>query len=177
MPRLTCRPEVVALVPERLARGADAFPLDRSGDEVTLAVARPLSEEERDKLRFILDCEIREEIHPIEAIRRALDDHYGEVNEIDVLLFYYPGSARILDDGTIEIGASGWESGQGQQMHWSGRETFFPDDPDHGLWRWVIAQGDRFSWVISHPRGNRLARLIRGATDLDAIREAYRREA
>jgi hypothetical protein len=27
-PKLTCRPEVVALVPERLAREADAFPID-----------------------------------------------------------------------------------------------------------------------------------------------------
>src|SRR3954470_5623143 len=65
------------------------------------------------ELRFIFDCEIREEIYPIEAIRRVLDDHYGEAKGIEVLLFYYPGSARILDDGTIAMGVSGWESGQG----------------------------------------------------------------
>src|SRR5689334_1524969 len=174
-PRLTCRPEVAALVPERLAREADAFPVDRSGNVITFAVARPLSKEERGKLRFILNCEIREEFYPIEAIRRALDDHYGEANEIEVLLFYYPGSARFLDDDTIEMGVSGWESGQGQQMQFSGWRSFSPDHPDHGLWRWVISQGNRFSWVISHLQGERFAQMVR-ATGLDAIREAYRRE-
>src|SRR3954469_16954082 len=109
-PKLTCRPDVLARVPELLVREADAFPLDRSSNEMTFAVARPLSEEERGKLGFVLNCEIREENYPLEAIRRALDDHYGAANPIERLVFYYPGSARILDDGTIAMGASGWDS-------------------------------------------------------------------
>jgi hypothetical protein len=128
--KLTYRPEVAALVPERLARENDSFPLERSGNEMTFAVARPLSGEVLEKLEFVLNCEIREEVYPIEAIRRALDDHYGVANPIEVLDFYRPESARILDDGTIEMGASGWETGQGLQTQWSGSRSFSPDDPD-----------------------------------------------
>jgi hypothetical protein len=175
-PKLTCRPDVVARVPERLVRELNAFPLDRSGNEMIFAVARPLSEEERGELGFVLNCEILEEIYPLEAIRTALDDHYGEANPIERLVNYYPGSARILDDGAIEMGASGWDSGQGQEMQWSGCRSFSPGDPDYGLWRWVISQGNRFSWVITHPFEDGPA-LKAGATGLDAVREAYRREA
>jgi len=142
---------------------------------MTFAVARPLSEEERGKLGFILNCEIREEIYPIEAIRTALDDHYGEANPIERLVNYYPGPARILEDGTIEMGASGWDSGQGQETQWSGCRSFSLADPDYGLWRWIISQGSRFSWGISHLVEDGPA-LKAGATDLDAVRKAHRRE-
>lgn len=177
--KLTFRPEVVALVPEYLAREADALPITRSRNEVTIAVAHTLSKEMRAKLRFILDCEICEEIHPIEAIRKAIDDHYGLANDTDEFRFYYPGTATILDDGTITMGASGYGSKQGMTQ-WSGWKSFPPDDPDYGLWRWVISQGARFSWVVSssleYPSEEWLDKANR-PTDLGVVRKVYQREA
>jgi hypothetical protein len=77
------------------------------------------------------------------------------------------------------MGASGWETGQGLQTQWSGWRSFSPDDPDYGLWRWVTSQGARFPWVGSHaiegPLEEWPAQMSR-PTDLDSIREAYRRE-
>ena len=161
MPCLTCRPEIAALVPEALAREAGAFPLDFSDDVFTFAAGGPLPDDIEEKLRFVLGREIQVVIHPEEAIRQALDDCYGVGNEVEVSLFYFRECARILDSGEIEISVSGWESGQGRIGHWTGWESFAPDNPDYPLWTWILAQGERFPKII-------------GPTELEAIREAFR---
>jgi hypothetical protein len=145
---LTCRPEIAELLPEALAREAGVFPIDLSEDTFVLAAAGPLSDEVCDTLRFVLGREIRIVVKPDEAIRKALDDCYGADNAVEVSLFYSRKSARILDTGAVEISVSGWESGQGRSTHWTGWESFTPDDCDYALWAWVLTQGDRFPDII-----------------------------
>jgi hypothetical protein len=164
MPKLDCPPDILALVPEALAREACVFPLEDSGDVITLAVEAPLSDEVYDKLRFFTKREIREVIYSIEAIRNALYDHYGDEIEEEVSLYYYRESARTLDDDSIEMHISGYSCGRGWNTHLSGWKIILTDDPDYGLWRWIISQADRFGKII-------------GPSDLEAIRREFRRDS
>jgi Type II secretion system (T2SS), protein E, N-terminal domain len=158
---LHCPADVAALVPEALAREVEFFPLEHSGGVITVAVAVPLSDEARDKLRFVLDQEIREVLHPAEVIRRSLDGLYGEWVGGEESIYYWREWRNVLDDGTIVMKARGYDQ---FGAHWTGWAEITPDGPDFGLWTWILAREDRFDKIIS-------------GKDLEAIREEYRREA
>jgi len=103
-------------------------------------------------------------IYPIEAIRRALYDDYGEETETELSFYYYRESANVLDDDSIEMHISGYSDGQGRSTHFTGSDKILPDNGDYGLWRWIIKQGDRFGKII-------------GPGDLEVIRGEFRRYA
>jgi hypothetical protein len=164
IPKLVCRSDILALIPEPLAREYCVFPLADSGEAITLAVEAPLLDEFCEFLRCMTKREIREVIYPIEAIRKALYDHYGEEIEPELSLYYYRESARTLHDDSIEMYISGYSCNQGWNTHLSGWNIILADDPDHGLWRWLISQGGRFGKII-------------GPNDLEEIRREFRRDA
>ena len=157
--KLSCPAEVLALVPESLARECVLFPLKSEWGGLTVAVAAPLSAEDLDKVEFVLSCEVHEVIFPSEAIRRALDDHYGEewFEDSELSTFYWRRWRDVLDDGTVVIKTSWYD----RTSHMTGWTEIAPDHPDFGLWTWIIAEGDRFKEIIS-------------GDDLEVIRDEYR---
>jgi hypothetical protein len=158
--KLGCPAEVLALVPESLAREYRLFPLKCEWGGMTVAVAAPLSAEDLDRVEFVLGREVHEIICPAEAIRRALDDHYREewFDDSELSTFYWRSWRGVLDDGTIEIKTSWYD----RTSHMTGTTEIAPDHPDFGLWTWIIAEGNRFKEIIS-------------GDDLEVIREEYKR--
>jgi hypothetical protein len=77
--------------------------------------------------------------------------------------FYHTQGTSRRDDGTIELHATWYDYEQDRASRTIGWAEITPSDPDYGLWRWVLSQGDRFGPII-------------GPDDLEAIREAYRAE-
>lgn len=159
--KLVCPADVAELVAHALARQYEFFPLECSGGVITIAVAAPLSDEVHTTLRFFLDREIREVVHPLDVIRRSLDGLYGEWVGQEESIFYWREWRNILDDGTIVMKVRGYDQFGTQ---WTGWANIAPDDPDFGLWTWILAREERFSTIISGER-------------LEAIREEYQQSA
>lgn len=157
--KLLCPAEMADLVPEVFARQYEFFPLGCSGDVITVAVGAPLSDGAQDVLRFVLRREIREVLHPAEVIRRSLDGLYGEWVGREESIYYWWEWRDVLDDGTIVMKARGYDQ---FGAHWTGWAKIAPDDPDFGLWTWILARDNRFNRIIS-------------GEDLEAIREEYQR--
>jgi hypothetical protein len=122
----------------------------------------------REAVDHCIDCDYVEaeqaDARPSEDIQKALDDQCGEsVQDADTEIYYWRDCARYLDDGSIRISASFYECDESQFSHSSGWVDIAPNDPDYGLWRWMIAQTNRMDQII-------------GPRDLKANRERYRRE-
>jgi hypothetical protein len=158
--KLGCPAEVLALVPESLARELCLFPLKCDWGGLTVAVAASLPAEELDKVKCVLGREVHEVIYPAEAIRRALDDHYGEecFEDSELSAYYWRSCRDVLEDGTIVIKTSWYDRGS----HMTGWTEIAPDNLDFGLWTWIIAEGNRFKEIIS-------------GDDLEMIRDEYKR--
>jgi hypothetical protein len=77
--------------------------------------------------------------------------------------FYHTEGASRREDGTIVLHATWYDCDERGATHTIGWVEIAPDDPDHGLWEWVLPQGDRFEAIL-------------GPDDLKAMREAYREE-
>jgi hypothetical protein len=161
MPMLVCPPDVADSVPHALARQFGFFPLEGSGEVITVAVEAPLTYEAHETLRFVLGREIREVFHPAEVIRRSLDGLYGEWVGREESIYYWREWRSIRDDSTIVMKARGYDQ---FGAHWTGCVEIAPDNPDFGLWTWILAREDHYDEIIS------------GET-LEAIREEYRRNA
>ncbi len=73
-------------------------------------------------------------------------------------IYYWQEWRSIRDDGTIVMKARGYDQ---FGAHWTGWTEITPDDPDFGLWTWILAREDRFDKIIS-------GKL------LETIREEYR---
>ena len=157
--RLLCPADVAGLVPEALAREFEFFPLECSGGVMTVAIVAPLSDEAHDTLRFVLDREVCEVLHPAEVIRSSLDELYGARVEQEGSIYYWREWRNILDDGTIVMKARGYDR---SGAHWTGWAEIAPDDPDFGLWTWILTRRDLFEEIIS-------------GKALEAIREEYQR--
>lgn len=158
--KLGCSAELLALMPESLAREYCLFPLKCERGVLTVAVAAPLSAEDLNRVEFVLGREIHEINYPAEAIRGALDGHFGEgvIEDSEPRAYYWRPGRKDLDGGSIVIKTS-WYCGT---THMTGWTEIAPDHLDFGLWSWIIAEGDRFEKVIS-------------GDDLDVIREGYKR--
>lgn len=158
--KLACSAEVLALVPESLAREYCLFPLKNEWSGLTVAVAEPLSVENLDSVEFVLGREVHQIKCPAEAIRRALDEHYGEerFEDSDLSAYYWREWRNVLDDGTIIIKTSWYDN----RSHMTGWTEISADHLDFGLWTWIIAGGKRFKEIIS-------------GDDLEVIRQEYNR--
>jgi hypothetical protein len=75
------------------------------------------------------------------------------------ITFYWRVHSGVADDGRLGMPVSGYNA---DGCHWNGAMTVSPDQPDYLLWRWIIAQGDRYKPLISD-------------RDLESIREEYLR--
>ncbi len=79
---------VIGLVPESVARENAVLPLRIDGDSIVVAINDPMKFEVIDKLRFILNREIKCEVAPNDAILTAINRHYGqsETESVDSML-------------------------------------------------------------------------------------------
>jgi len=81
-------PSVIELVPESVARENMVIPLSIEDDSLLVAVSDPMAVEVLDKLRFILNRDIKVAIAPVDAIQTAINRHYGqsETESVDSML-------------------------------------------------------------------------------------------
>jgi type IV pilus assembly protein PilB len=81
-------PAVIELVPESVARENMVIPLSLEDDSLFVAVSDPMAVEVLDKLRFILNRDIKVAISPVDSIQTAINRHYGqsETESVDSML-------------------------------------------------------------------------------------------
>lgn len=81
-------PAVIELVPESVARENTVIPLALEDDALVVAVSDPMAVEVLDKLRFILNRDIKVAIAPVDAIQTSINRHYGqsETESVDSML-------------------------------------------------------------------------------------------
>ncbi|MBL6706801.1 MAG: type II/IV secretion system protein, partial [Planctomycetaceae bacterium] len=97
---------VIGLVPESVARENAVLPLRIDGDSIVVAINDPMKFEVIDKLRFILNREIKCEVAPNDAILTAINRHYGqsETESVDSMLQEFTETA--IDFTQTEISAA-----------------------------------------------------------------------
>jgi len=86
---------IIGLVPESVARENIVVPIDRDEDSLTIAIHDPMKYEVLDKLRFILNCEIKVALAGKEAIQAAINRHYGqdETESVDSMITEFTETA------------------------------------------------------------------------------------
>ena len=57
------------------------------------------------------------------------------MREENDITHYWPESAEVQADGTINIRITGWEPGRG---HWGGSCKIKLESPEYDFWRWVV---------------------------------------
>ena len=79
---------VIELVPESVARENGVLPLGIDGDSLLVAIDDPMRFDVLDKLRFILNREIKVAVAPKDDILTAINRHYGqsETESVDSML-------------------------------------------------------------------------------------------
>ena len=86
---------VIALVPESVARENVVLPLRMDGDSIVVAINDPMKFEVIDKLRFILNREVKCEVATNDAILTSINRHYGqgESESVDSMLAEFTETA------------------------------------------------------------------------------------
>lgn len=69
-------PEVVKLIPEKMARKYQSFPLFKIADTLTVAMSDPFDVVALDNLKYISKCKIEPAISSEVKIQRAIDQYY-----------------------------------------------------------------------------------------------------
>lgn len=79
---------VIEKVPESMAREQIVIPVDVQGDTVVVAMHNPNNIEVLDKLRFMLNTDIKVMMAQVEAIQGAINRHYGqtETESVDTMI-------------------------------------------------------------------------------------------
>lgn len=113
-------PDIIALVPERIARFYTLIPLSRMGDTITVAIADPLNILASDDLLAITGCNIDIVLSPEDEILKAVDTQYNlNVKDMQHILeeaSSEAGSGAVEDaveftkQGDIELGSAVEES-------------------------------------------------------------------
>ncbi len=79
---------VIELVTESLARENIVIPVEVQGDAVVIAMHNPNNIDVLDKLRFMMDREVKIVMAPMESIQGAINRHYGqtETESVDTMI-------------------------------------------------------------------------------------------
>jgi len=78
-------PEVIATVPEDIARQHTLIPFNKTSDRITIAVADPLNVLILDDLKMMTGCDVRAALASETEILTALDKYYKGVSSQDAL--------------------------------------------------------------------------------------------
>ena len=97
---------VIELVTESMARENVVIPIESDGDSVVIAMHNPNNIEVIDKLRFVLNREIRPVMAPMESIQAAINRHYGqsETESVDSMISEF--TETQIDFTDIEAAAA-----------------------------------------------------------------------
>ena len=103
---------VIALVPESVARENVVLPLRMDGDSIVVAINDPMKFEVIDKLRFILNREVKCEVAANDAILTAINRHYGqgESESVDSMLAEFTETAIDFTQTEIQEAETAAES-------------------------------------------------------------------
>lgn len=74
---LNISPEVLQMLPESIARESTVIPIELDGESLVVAMSDPNDFETLDKLRFVVNRDVRAEAASKEAIKAALNRAYG----------------------------------------------------------------------------------------------------
>ena len=96
-------PSVIQLVPESVARESIVLPLALEGESLLVAINDPLKLDVLDKLRFILNRDIKIVVAPDEAIQAAINRHYGqsETESVDTMLQEFTETSMDFTDADM----------------------------------------------------------------------------
>ena len=78
-------PEVIALVPETIARQHTLIPFNKTNNSITIAVADPLNVLILDDLKMMTGCDVKAALASETEILAALDKYYKPVSSQDAL--------------------------------------------------------------------------------------------
>ncbi len=97
---------VIELVPESVARENYVIPLEVEDDVIKVAVSNAMDYEVLDKLRFVLNREVKVAVSSKEAIQAAINRHYGDsqTESVDSMLQEFTETAI---DFTVTDAAGG----------------------------------------------------------------------
>ena len=93
--------DVLARVPEEIAREQGIVPLKVSGDELIVAIDDPFKRIIADQLRFMLGLEVRCALATPSALRRAIERYYGAADEDRVASSMGADDAGDADEAPI----------------------------------------------------------------------------
>src|SRR5499425_1296375 len=104
--QLDVDPEVLKLVPEQIARKYEVLPIQRQGNQVTLAMADPTNVFALDDVGFMTNLQVIPVVASQAAIRAAIDRSYDNKGEIADIVSEMEGVADVeLVEGEEEIAA------------------------------------------------------------------------
>ena len=88
-------PNVIELVTESMARENTVIPVRFDGEDVVIAISDPNKFDVVDKLRFVLNREVKMVMAPVEQIQEAINRHYGqtETESVDSMLAEFTETA------------------------------------------------------------------------------------
>ncbi len=97
---------IIELVTESMARETIVIPIESDGESVVIAMHNPNNIEVIDKLRFVLNREIRPVMAPMESIQAAINRHYGqsETESVDSMISEF--TETQIDFTDIEAAAA-----------------------------------------------------------------------
>ena len=97
-------PQVVALLPESVARENTIFPLAEAGGALRVATSDPTDLDTQEKLRFILNREVELALAPREQIVEAINRHYGasDGESADSMLQEFTDTAIDFTETAVE---------------------------------------------------------------------------
>jgi len=101
-------PEVVALLPESIARENTIFPLADVGGKLRLVTSDPTDMDTQEKLRFILNRDIEMALAPRAQIVEAINRHYGlsDGESADSMLQEFTDTAIDFTETAVEQAAA-----------------------------------------------------------------------
>jgi type IV pilus assembly protein PilB len=103
--------EVVALLPESVARENTIFPVAEAGASLRVATCDPTDLDTQEKLRFILNREVELALAPREQIVEAINRHYGmsDGESADSMLQEFTDTAIDFTETAVEQAANAKE--------------------------------------------------------------------
>lgn len=69
-------PEVVNAIPERVARQYALIPIDKIGDNLTVAMTNPLNTQAIEDIEMISGCNVQVFVSTASAVREAIEKYY-----------------------------------------------------------------------------------------------------
>ena len=102
------QPEVVALLPESVARENSIFPVAEVGNALRVATSDPTDLDTQEKLRFILNRDIELALAPRDQIAEAINRHYGvsDGESADSMLQEFTDTAIDFTETAVEQAAN-----------------------------------------------------------------------